>query len=438
MEVPSSLSEASVVTIVYDSTAQTCLGAGDSSGAGDGGGTEVVTDDDGDDGVTMQEPVFLGPVITIILLDEAQNEVRQLPPGERFTFWLPVRESATGSQGAGCTPAGKTVTAPTCSFFNKEQQAWSTAGCATVTGIEPIPDGGGVEGVQCSCTHLTEFAVLETSRTLDEKCELSAAFFVYALCYLFVVCYCSATVWRLYSLLKKFPKSTQVGLKYTMKKHWVILLFSLLRLLSSLGYAGILYLPQALYILLALLSYFCMFHMFGSLISSWAFMYHFVMHVDKKAKMEKMLNRLTLLLVAFLVLCGLGLADVLGAFSSAMVLIGASAIAIVSLVIAVAFVYYAGALSATVGGMGRAASTQASSTGDHIQCTGIVCGCTFVAQSALWFLSTLNLYGEVDLREDSTTSLLLASFTLELLTVLAIIYMYSFPIEQYVQQARGS
>lgn len=121
-----------------------------------------------------------------------------------------------------------------------------------------------------------------------------------------------------------------------------------------------------------------------------------------------------------------------------MVLIGASAMAIVSLVIAVAFLYYARQVSAMIGGMGRAASTQAASTGDHIQCTGIVCGCTFVAQSALWFLSTLNLYGEVDLREDSTTSLLLASFTLELLTVLAIIYMYSFPIEKYVQQARGS
>ena len=69
------------------------------------------------------------------------------------------------------------------------------AGCRPLTGVTESPAGG--LGVQCSCNHLTEFAVLELQGRTGKTCALSPSgaflffgvvFGVLSLCCLFALC----------------------------------------------------------------------------------------------------------------------------------------------------------------------------------------------------------------------------------------------------------
>lgn len=186
MVLPNSVEGSIFTAVVWNEESKQCFvgGVGEAlppTGEGEGPGSEG--------GVrNASGPVFLGPVVTLELRDPSTGqEVSELPPGEEILFWLPLSNGYETMDESFCTPSGPQVQPlPTCSFYDQDQQAWSTAGCRPVSGqVSVIPGSEEQLGLECACTHLTEFAVLEEEVQSGTLCAVDPTFFVFGLMHAF-------------------------------------------------------------------------------------------------------------------------------------------------------------------------------------------------------------------------------------------------------------
>lgn len=323
IELPPSAQGGNLMSIIYDDIAQQCLS--DSSTYSNSGSDIILGDSivGSDDDTLLEmppadtilgEPTFLGPVVTIEVRDPVTGlEINQAQAGEEFRFWLPARQAAETTNTITCSNSGfKIYSEPTCAYFDKRSQAWSTNGCRSLSeGISEDPSGN--PAVHCACTHLTEFAVLGGQiERLNESCEmaLSPAFFVFGVIYSMYIAYIGFTIVQLGHLgwLYMVSKQQRTSVKRILLNHGYLLVFCMLRCLSSFRYSGLLSLTLEVAIIFSLLAYFCLFSTYANVIKDWAFLHHFVMQPEKKKRLDSVLYSMSAVLVVFLLLCGLGLA----------------------------------------------------------------------------------------------------------------------------------
>jgi hypothetical protein len=105
-------------------------------------------------------------VVTIVLLDSngTQIDLNDLPVGEELNFVIPFESEETRSQlepkKGDCT-----VKELQCEWWDTTLGAWNDKGCTTVAEDVTTPKGS---GVQCSCSHTTDFALVVRKRKLKK------------------------------------------------------------------------------------------------------------------------------------------------------------------------------------------------------------------------------------------------------------------------------
>jgi hypothetical protein len=77
-------------------------------------------------------------------------------------FTLPIRDDVEEAPSCG-NNAGPF----TCAWWNTAASGWSTSGCQTMSASTTLSSGA--NGVQCACSHLTEFAIIRTNTICPDK-----------------------------------------------------------------------------------------------------------------------------------------------------------------------------------------------------------------------------------------------------------------------------
>eukprot|EP00808_Paulinella_micropora_P016443 g70483.t1 len=183
-----SLGVATVVTAQYSPEAQTCLGAFTRQEAPRPPPTTSATkytNTFAPDPLPPAPPVFLGPVVTITIYNARGEKIDIKNLSEPIEFFLPME---TLPPQDACLPSGVAQQSiPECSYYRDDLAVWSTDGCTVGDPIFSPPTDKNPAGqlkIMCRCNHLTEFAVLLRTSSVDPfsspTCALSPSFLLFA------------------------------------------------------------------------------------------------------------------------------------------------------------------------------------------------------------------------------------------------------------------
>eukprot|EP00808_Paulinella_micropora_P022882 g7068.t1 len=271
-------------------------------------------------------PMFLGPVVTIKIYDARGEKVDMKNLSEPIEFFLPME---TLPPPDACLPSGVAQQSiPECSYYRDDLAVWSTDGCTTVG--DPIfspptdKNPAGQLKIMCRCNHLTEFAVLLRTSSVDPfsspTCALSPSFLVFAGLYAAYGLACLAQCVRAYGF-KPWARNSnnnkgkdKDGLNNLLKMHGALALLALLRTISALRYGqSVVHLGGlAVALPLAVIPLLISFWAFSSLTAQWASM---VKHpMDPKKGKQLVRNRGRVEAVFWLVVLGLAVGMILTAF----------------------------------------------------------------------------------------------------------------------------
>lgn len=196
-------------------------------------------------------------MVTIDVLDgdTLRDSVNLLIP---IVFIIPLSTDLIGCKGAINTD---------CVWWNTQTSTWEQSGCTSVA----LPTG-----TQCTCSHLTDFAVL-LDQSLPHPCSNSNSdvpeiYYIFTVVYSLVFLYCLTSICAL--LKVKTAKDQQSAM---LLQHALIGVVALVRVLGCLAYLAVFGDSLVMTAFVACAPYPLEYVLFTKLASTWAGLVHFSM-----------------------------------------------------------------------------------------------------------------------------------------------------------------
>lgn len=302
--------------------------------------------------------VMNGNVLRIALfVNDSHTNVQNLT--QNFTFQIPLQESFDG-----CTNA------VTCSWWDSDSQEWSPSGCSSIV-LERF--------AECSCNHLTDFALLLNGR--EDVSLLRAPHTAFVVVYAILLCYGLAAI--------AVMVSQKLLREHVTLQHLLVVLVCVTRILSSLNYLGTFgRVPAAVFGAISALPFLLEMWALSLVVYQWLVLVHFGM------KPTKAFTRLrpVLALINVLFACSFLLLFIALAINplSVTAVAGTALLAVCTIMLAVAFVYYSQGL---VKELQRTTSNQRR---NGVKCRILVGGYVLmITLSVQAFLSALALHLQI-------------------------------------------
>eukprot|EP00808_Paulinella_micropora_P014345 g50292.t1 len=435
------LNVSSVVTMLFGEDSQACLGKA---------------------GENEDVPEYAGPVVSVSLLDKDSEEIAVSNLTEPIMFWLPVDTSKIYLIDE-CSPSGmEEFKFPTCSYYDTAKEKWRSDGCvsdpilqySTPSQPEPVP---GQMYLKCSCTHLTEFTVLLTRRKANQSlgCAVSSSFLYYSGAY-FVTALLSMIqgfrCFRLTPFLKgRSHMHERKGVYAMFFTFLVIAAVALLRFCASLRYGSntvakfLGNTSLGLSFFLATCPLLLLFWLFSRLVTQWASISQFPMQRHMWATLKRINTVCWVLLLVFLVALMAGIAITFKgekenlSLATKLVIASASGMALVSVILAVSFAYYAFEVARVVEqGKTRQARTGEEEKQHHCcrlprlnRLVGTMVLISFLGQAILWLLSILALVDDQGYGGSVTVNIMILHYFFEMMAMFSLLALYTPNLERY-------
>jgi hypothetical protein len=349
----------------------------------------------GNTGVTVPIDVPITPITSIDIYDNNGTLVNVKNLSEPITISSVIPSAISTLLSFGSTKCS-TTPQPICSWFDHTTNQWSTSGCTTVS-VTSSTDGSGSSTVQCSCNHLTEFAVLAR----ESMCGITYAdeekvYSAFTILYLIIMI---ASLVQLSRVIIYTGKKCKLDLLAA--EHVCVFIIALFRAVvlfirSDLSWSGVKLTDMSLVAigLLTAIPYLFQFIAYTFLVATWASVYHFAMEKRGSSPFDKL--RTPFIIVNTIIgIIVFGLFGAIGGTNDADVanklsMTGTIIMAILTLVMVIVYLVYGRALINTLTKTGGKAAAESPVVRRLYFATAAFCTC-FAIESILWIISAIIL-----------------------------------------------